>query len=382
MNWNNFLIATFFVLGALGSFGVVMHARQEKMCTVSVPVVNVYATIPTKELRRLGRTEPLLAMDAQEMESQILLGDRLRLIKTYQDNQGVAWSGVELLDQPTYRDGSWYPKICFVQERQLCFSIKNWQPNARVMDMLVPVYAKPQVKALQLGMLSMGTSVRVVDETLHGWVKIMLASGIFGYIAATNVVSEEHSKSWTLSARRTAVVVATKKFEKTPYRWDGCSGFDERSHALTGVDCSGLVYLAFRAAWLNVPRHAHDQYTAAFPVKLGKDLLPGDLVFLAKANQEKKTVRVHHVMMVVDRNHLIESTAFGCLSSEKFCALPEKVRKAAGVRVVSSAQHARLGKSLAELWHGQVGPEGDLIFLGTFLGDHKTKQRLIKGLVS
>lgn len=382
MNNNNFLIVTIVVLKVFGFFGDVVHARQGKVRTVGVPVVAAYAKIPQKEPRQLASSEPLLAKDAYGLDTQVLLGDRLRFIKTYKDEKGVAWSGVELLDQPAHHDGVWSPKICFVQKQQLCFSVDNWQPNARIVEMIVPVYAKPHVNALRLGMLSMGTPVRVVDGITHGWAKVMLASGVFGYVAIAHVVNEKSVRSAAPNMKRAAVVAAARKFEKTPYRWGGCSGFNEHSHALTGVDCSGLIYLAFRAVWLNVPRDAQDQFVAAFPVKSGKSLLPGDLVFLAKINQEKKSICVDHVMMVTDNNYLIESTGFGCMSSKEFRALPEQVRKNAGVRLISSVRHKRLGKSLAELWHGQVGPEGDVIFLGTFLGDRKTHQQLIKGLIA
>lgn len=360
--------------------GLIASPEEKKRYTIGVPVVNAYATIPTNRIPRLAPIDSLFFKDACSVDTQVLVGDQIRLVKRYKDKQGVLWAGVELLDQAVYRDGVWAPKVCFIEEKFLSAGVKDWWPNAHVINMLASVYAKPSLKSLQLGMVSMGTPVRVINTRFYGWIKIILASGVCGYVLARDLTTQMHAESSSISTRRESVVAAAKKFIKTPYRWGGCSGFDEYSYNLTGVDCSGLVYLSFRASSVNVPRDAHDQFTAAFPLKLGKDLRKGDLIFLAKPSADKKTIRVDHVLMVIGPNQLIESTGLGCLSAKDFCALPEHVRKKSGVRIISPKDLARLGKPLSDLWHGQIGPEGDFIFLGTFLGDEKTLQKMQKRL--
>jgi cell wall-associated NlpC family hydrolase len=78
-----------------------------------------------------------------------------------------------------------------------------------------------------------------------------------------------------------AALVVARGFLGTPYRWGGLSG--------AGVDCSGLVHLAFRATGTRMPRDAHDQHTVVPQVPLG-EARQGDLWFFAKPG-----ARVHHV---------------------------------------------------------------------------------------
>jgi cell wall-associated NlpC family hydrolase len=65
------------------------------------------------------------------------------------------------------------------------------------------------------------------------------------------------------------IVRAAKSLLGTPYVWGGSS--------TTGVDCSGLVQLAYKAAGVNLPRVSYQQAGSGKRVGLG-DLKPGDLV--------------------------------------------------------------------------------------------------------
>lgn len=57
---------------------------------------------------------------------------------------------------------------------------------------------------------------------------------------------------------------------KTPYVWGGNS-------LQAGVDCSGLIQEAYKAAGINLPRVSNDQIAAGTPVD-PKDMMPGDLL--------------------------------------------------------------------------------------------------------
>ena len=78
-----------------------------------------------------------------------------------------------------------------------------------------------------------------------------------------------------------AVLAQARRFVGLPYLWGGMSAF--------GLDCSGLVHIAFRALGRIVPRDAHDQAEAAKRVPAG-EARPGDLYFFARPGKS-----IHHV---------------------------------------------------------------------------------------
>jgi cell wall-associated NlpC family hydrolase len=79
------------------------------------------------------------------------------------------------------------------------------------------------------------------------------------------------------------VLDVARRFVGVRYLWGGTSEW--------GVDCSGLVHLAFRTAGARVPRDACDQHSwdGTRPVPLD-DVQPGDLYFFARPGGV-----VHHV---------------------------------------------------------------------------------------
>ncbi len=119
-----------------------------------------------------------------------------------------------------------------------------------------------------------------------------------------------------------AVLKSAKSFLGKPYLWGGRS---ER-----GVDCSGLVGLAYRSAGLRLPRDAHEQFLKASPIRR-KGLEPGDLVFLTKPGSPKS---VSHVLLYEGGENLLES------------------RKSAG-RVLRTSFKERFGLGLEEIESGQ-----------------------------
>ena len=81
-----------------------------------------------------------------------------------------------------------------------------------------------------------------------------------------------------------------------PYRYGGAKP--------GGFDCSGLVEFAASGAGLHVPRTAHEQLAAGFPVAR-RDLRAGDLVFLHLAHKEL------HVGIAIDGEHFVHAPSKG-----------------------------------------------------------------------
>lgn len=69
-----------------------------------------------------------------------------------------------------------------------------------------------------------------------------------------------------------AVIKTAETYLGVPYRWGGMSR--------AGVDCSGLMVLAFQSAGMTIPRVSGDQYAKGKPVKRA-ELRPGDLLFFS-----------------------------------------------------------------------------------------------------
>ncbi|QLQ36914.1 NlpC/P60 family protein [Micromonospora robiginosa] len=80
------------------------------------------------------------------------------------------------------------------------------------------------------------------------------------------------------------VLAVAERLRDLVYIWGGLS--------TDGIDCSGLVHLAWRRYGVTLPRDADDQAEATTPLALD-DERPGDLYFFARPGR-----RIHHVGIV------------------------------------------------------------------------------------
>ena len=73
-----------------------------------------------------------------------------------------------------------------------------------------------------------------------------------------------------LAEEKQTIIYSAMQLIGTPYRFGGTNN--------QGVDCSGLVYLAYQNAGIQVPRTSLAQYRHSDRIRLSQ-LEPGDLVF-------------------------------------------------------------------------------------------------------
>jgi cell wall-associated NlpC family hydrolase len=133
---------------------------------------------------------------------------------------------------------------------------------------------------------------------------------------------------------RNNIVGSAKLFLGMPYLWGG-------RDASTGIDCSGLTNLAYRASGIDIPRDAQEQWMLSEKISAG-ELKPGDLIFLSG---KKGADSIVHVMLFTGGENFIEAPGTG-----------EKVR--------ISGFKEKFGMSLAELRKKNFTANGRKLYFG------------------
>jgi hypothetical protein len=136
------------------------------------------------------------------------------------------------------------------------------------------VRAEPDDAAEQVTQALVGEPL-AVEELDDGWARIRTAYGYPGWIRA-DALGGEADGEWPGLPRAGDPVAEARAYLGTPYEWGGLT---ER-----GIDCSGLVHMAYRRLGRLVPRDAHEQEAAAEPLE-EPQLRAGDLVLFGPAER-------------------------------------------------------------------------------------------------
>ena len=104
------------------------------------------------------------------------------------------------------------------------------------------------------------------------------------------------------------IIKQAKSFNGTPYKFGGTTE--------KGMDCSGLIYTAFKSEDVYLPRISSDMAREGMHIKLDR-VQPGDLLFF-KTNRRRN--RINHVGLVVEVNDsevlfIHSSTSKGVITS-------------------------------------------------------------------
>ena len=114
---------------------------------------------------------------------------------------------------------------------------------------------------------------------------ILLSSSLSGCVS--------HKKAQLRERQLETVISTARSYIGTPYKWGGVNR--------SGMDCSGLLFVSFKSAGMDIPRTSAMQSEGGGKVKFRK-LRPGDLVFFAMGRKRRKITHVGLVTEVRGNN--------------------------------------------------------------------------------
>lgn len=258
---------------------------------VRVPVATLWArpdAVRPVDAPALGRRPDIRAwvagLDAEQkvdqgVLSQLLLGERVQVERV----EG-AWAQVVAVEQPAGKLDprgypGWLPAAHLARARLAAGQPGTGRATACVVDATATDLRDRPAGTVVLPGVVLGTRLPVAGPPDRGWLPVR--------------VPDEPEPVWAplpdvrpavpTPAAQQVLEFATRLLG-VGYVWGGVSAY--------GVDCSGLVHLAWRRFGVRLPRDADDQAAATTPVALGEER-PGDLYFFARPGHA-----VHHIGFV------------------------------------------------------------------------------------
>lgn len=259
-------------------------------CTVCLSV-----TVPVADLRREPVDAPFVHVHDDLQETQLLF-DELLLPR---DEEGD-WLRVEAMEQ---RKSNGENLAGWVRKEYVERIEAPPEYNGIVHGTFAIAMAMPSPGAAPLFPLSLGTRVLLTGVVSEGFSEILLPGRETGWVLGRNLARRGKGTGRTGKE----VAETARLFLGVPYLWGGRSMPVPGIGTPTGVDCSGLVNLAFRTHEIEVPRDAHEQWLSASPIDAG-DMGPGDVIFVSR---EGEAGSINHVMLSLGEERFIEAPNTG-----------------------------------------------------------------------
>ncbi|ADD43416.1 C40 family peptidase [Stackebrandtia nassauensis] len=207
--------------------------------------------------------------------TQVFMGDEV-IVEEIDDG----WAKVIVVDQPTSLDKRGYPG--WLPTRQLTTVAGTGQGRPFIVSATATSIRDEPAGEVLIPGVSVGTRLALFDEEPYrGWSRVVLPGPQPPGWVRLHDVSEAPSGPAAAASGRVDVISVASQLLDIPYVWGGVSAY--------GIDCSGLVYLAYRQLGHGLPRDAHDQAEATERID-NDDAKPGDLYFFAHPGKT-----IHHV---------------------------------------------------------------------------------------
>ena len=290
--------------------------------------------LPVADLMSKPRQRRKADLDDDEHLSQLLYGETVLVERVRGE-----WAQVVAEEQPHFEGRRWGGYRGWLRADALTAALPT------PVNCVVRTRQALAQRGQEIIALSVGTRLTRVAEA-SGVSVVRLLDGSLAEIA-TDALSVPPPV--VNAESRSEIIKTVELFLGTSYYWGGRSGV--QPELSIGVDCSGLVSLAYRVHGLDIPRDSQAQFARARPVARG-ELQPGDLVFLSEPGQPK---RITHVMIYTGGDSVIES------------------RKSSG-RVLRSSFRERFGRALMDADSGDevldqsfAKPKRRRVFFGSYL---------------
>ncbi len=152
-----------------------------------------------------------------------------------------------------------------------------------------PVRDHPQLDAQQVTQALLDEPLEVVEHR-EGWARIVTAYGYPGWIREEAI---GEGSGGLPGASGTEVLEIAMSYAGAPYEWGGLTRH--------GIDCSGLVHMAYRLTGRLLPRDSWQQEAAGTPVEAGDSGLT--LVSYGDA------ARADHIAFQLDDGKILHATS-------------------------------------------------------------------------